>query len=806
MMQGAAGAATGGYSVDNSIVLDDGSSQRLNWTPGTAASSDKIHTVSVWFKLGNLGTNRRFINAEVSGGTGAYQLGLNTSDKLIVHPKITSGSEMTSTRVLLDPHAWQHLCVSFDTTQSVEADRYYVALNGEDISSEMTGTKPPQNMTMKLLESGVVQTIGAYKDGAYSSYMDGYLSEFVVIDGVKLDATSFGEYDTNGVWRPVDVSGLTFGTNGFYLDFAASGDLGNDVSGNANDFTTSGSPTQSSDTPTNIHCVVTPLYLDDGALSEGNLTITPSGPNGASFGSIVIPETGVWGAKVTNINGCTSTALRVGVCSIDADKTANLSTTSGIYGVFYRDNGVVLIDGSSDTTGLDTFAASSEAVEIIVDRANDLVHFYTDGGDQGEYTIPSGHEGKPLVFATNWGATDANVTWDFGQGGYDPSGTHSGALALNSANLYTNAAPAIEDGTAHFQAITWSGDNNAPRSLTFSGNSALPPDFMWAKRRNSSKSHVLVDEVRGDDGTAMYSLESDSSGAELDSGTTGTAGYFSSLDANGFTLDVASTFSNLNDSGSTYVGWGWKGDGTSGSSNTAGSIPSTVNVNDTAGFSVVKYTSTDGSGAGTVGHGQTGALDLILVKNLDSADNWAVYHSGNTSAPETDYLILNLTNGTADSDTFWNDTAPSSTSPFVFSVGTSGAVNDQGAATNHIAYCFRSIPGYSAFGSYESNTSLDGPLILMDFKPAFFMCKSIDDAGDWLIFDAGREPYNEMQATLSANTDGDENTSTTVSDIDFLSNGVKLREDNIDLNSTGTYIWAAFAEHPFAGSSPATAR
>jgi hypothetical protein len=624
---GAAGAATGGYSVDNSIVLDDGSSQYLTG-PTLSGGSERIGTYSFWTKRANLGTQQEiYTQYRTSSSNLAFRVRFLSGDTLDIVCENDAGGVIlrrTTTQVFRDPHAFLHVHIQIDGNQTDDTC-CTLSINGSAVSDFSTKTNLSSATNLNLFTSSKSAFIGSTPGPA--GYYDGYLSEFVCIDGSALDATSFGEYDTNGIWRPVNVSGLTYSGNSFYLPFSAgtganlgansvsassftpaaanyiynatyltigSGTIDNNgspgVSGRLNNpfngdftfsftataiagsifgvfdatelstfstgtddggldsmtnswwyddggngtggggtvgngyfmygnssqgtgpiaagsavtiertgstikitddssdahsfsqtfsgpvyimvghrniasksmdydsvsmngaeaFAVSGSPTQSSDTPTNIHCVVTPLYLDDGALSEGNLTITPSGPNGASFGSIVIPETGVWGAKVTNINGCTSTALRVGVCSIDADKTANLSTTSGIYGVFYRDNGVVLIDGSSDTTGLDTFAASSEAVEIIVDRANDLVHFYTDGGDQGEYTIPSGHEGKPLVFATNWGATDANVTWDFGQGGYDPSGTHSGALALNSANLYTNAAPAIEDGTAHF--------------------------------------------------------------------------------------------------------------------------------------------------------------------------------------------------------------------------------------------------------------------------------------------------------------------------------------------------------------------
>jgi hypothetical protein len=313
---------------------------------------------------------------------------------------------------------------------------------------------------------------------------------------------------------------------------------------------------------------------------------------------------------------------------------------------------------------------------------------------------------------------------------------------------------------------------------------------LWIKKRNGASQHLINDTVRG----AQKELYTNLSNAEA-AQPQGVKSFSSS----GYTLGTAGDYNNASD---TFVDFAWKGDGTSGATNNDGSINSTVNVNDTAGFSVVKYTSTNGGGAGTVGHGQTGALDLILVKNLDSTDNWAVYHSGNTSAPETDYLILNLTNATADSNTFWNDTAPTST---VFSVGTSGAVNDQGAATNHIAYCFRSIPGYSAFGSYAASSG--NPLILLDFTPAFAIFKRIDSTGEWPMFDNARNPYYDADsARLYADTAGNENTGT--DRVQFGSNFIKITaaHTSADPNVGGTYIYAAFAENPFAGTTPATAR
>jgi hypothetical protein len=220
-----------------------------------------------------------------------------------------------------------------------------------------------------------------------------------------------------------------------------------------NNFFTSGSPTQSSDTPTNNYSNVTPLDIDDATLSNGNLTTTPSGSDGLTKASMVIPESGVWGVKITNKDGCTSTALRVGVAIQTVPRTTNPSNTSGWYNVFYRDEGVVLINGSTDTSGLDTFAASGEYVEIIADMDAGTVHFYTSAGDQGEYTIPAGYSGNPLTFMASHGASDVNLDWDFGQNGYDPSSTHTGALALNTANLYTNAAPAAADASDEIVAV-----------------------------------------------------------------------------------------------------------------------------------------------------------------------------------------------------------------------------------------------------------------------------------------------------------------------------------------------------------------
>jgi hypothetical protein len=215
----------GGFDVPNAIHFSAASSQYFTRTPG-AAGNTKTWTVSVWFRLGALGTERRFINAFVSGGTGCTQLGLTSTGTLIFDSKVGSFENRT-TRVLRDPGAYYHAVFGLDTTQTTGADRYKLELNGVDISSELSGTKPTLDAVCKLNDT-VLHTVGAYNDGATSLFYDG---NFIIdiIDGQKLDASYFGEFDENGVWRPIDVSGLTFGTNGFHLSTADGVDAKNDA-------------------------------------------------------------------------------------------------------------------------------------------------------------------------------------------------------------------------------------------------------------------------------------------------------------------------------------------------------------------------------------------------------------------------------------------------------------------------------------------------------------------------------------------------------------------------------------------------
>ena len=309
-------------------------------------------------------------------------------------------------------------------------------------------------------------------------------------------------------------------------------------------------------------------------------------------------------------------------------------------------------------------------------------------------------------------------------------------------------------------------------------------DFTWIKDRDSGASyHYLYDTVRGA-GVAIYSNDTASEATNINN--------LASFDASGFTVG---TGGGVNASGNNFVSWNWLAGGT-GVSNTDGTITSSVSANTTSGFSIVSYTG-NGTGGATVGHGLGTTPSMIIVKSRDNGTlDWGVYHKsiGNTGA-----VYLDLTNATDTSAGFWNNTSPNSS---VFTLGVGGTTNNSG---DFIAYCFAEKQGFSKFGSYTGNGNNDGTFIYTGFKPAFVIIKSTS-TNTWIMLDNKRGSYNVNQSKLFADDSSVENTDTS-NGIDFLSNGLKLRRNNSEINTSGqSYIYMAFAEEPLVGDNPATAR
>ena len=351
----------------------------------------------------------------------------------------------------------------------------------------------------------------------------------------------------------------------------------------------------------------------------------------------------------------------------------------------------------------------------------------------------------------------------------------------------------IDDPSAHFQTMIFTGDGNDNRAITNDGNSNLQPDWIWFKNRDTTNSHNVLDSTRG----VGKTLEgTNSTTAEGDTST-----RLTSFDSDGFTVRTdPSVNGNTND----IVAWQWKANGGTTTTNDAsatsvGTIDSVYQANTTAGFSIVTHT---GSGsAGNIAHGLGAVPEWVLTKNRSQSASWANYHKG---AGNEYYLELDTTDAREAGSSVWGDTTPSSTT---FRVGGANTKNNS-SSDNFVSFCFAPIQGYSKFGTYTGNSDANGTFVYLGFKPAWLMFKKTSGSDGWGIFDNRRNtqqgnPRDIYLQPNSSNADSSESDS-----IDFLSNGFKWRISSGFRNETGsTYVYFAFAEHPFVSSKgvPVTA-
>ena len=333
----------------------------------------------------------------------------------------------------------------------------------------------------------------------------------------------------------------------------------------------------------------------------------------------------------------------------------------------------------------------------------------------------------------------------------------------------------------YFNTVTYSGNGSNGHTITGVG---FNPDFVWIKPRSGSDDHRLFNQVAG---INKY-LETNNTNAEVTDAilTTNSDGY------------VLTNAGEVNSGTTTYVGWNWKANG-SGSSNSDGSITSTVSANTTSGVSIVTYTGTGSSG--TIGHGLGVAPTIVLFKKRSAVSNWYFYTYQIDGS--SDELGLNLTEGKTDRSL----TAPTSS---VFYVDNQSERNASSA--NQLAYVFAEVKGFSKFGIYQgvNDTGTDGSIndvfVYTGFKPAFLLLKKYNSSGTgWFIFDNKRDDDNPISSFLMPQASNSEDSSLSRS-FDLLSNGFKSRGNSDDTSGAGSsYLYAAFAENPFVGNDSGTA-
>ena len=518
-----------------------------------------------------------------------------------------------------------------------------------------------------------------------------------------------------------------------------------------------------------------PVGLGGGTLSNGNLSVSTS-TDIASVSAFAM-TTGKWYWEVTLT---TSSNPRVGVYNVGAANPAGLGATANGWCLL---NGPSRVFNNGSTTNYGTFLGNNGDVVMLAYDADAGKLWYGVNGSwfasgnpaTGANPSQSSVTGSAIVPASSSG-TGANVhDFNFGQRPFAYTAP-SGFKALCTANL---PEPTIANGATAMDVKLYTGNGS---TQTISGLN-FSPDLVWIKSRNiSGYWHELFDSVRG---VSRRLFSNDTSAEDFRSGQGLTA-----FNGDGFTLTYVDGNDNGNNSsGNTFVAWTWDA-GTSTVTNTQGSITSQVRANASAGFSIVSWTSS-GLNA-SFGHGLGVAPALVIARRRNVAENWIVYHKN--MGGNNGYLLLQSTAAFATGVDPWASTDPTSTI-----VSYKNQWLGAGTGNPMIAYCFAPVAGYSAFGSYTGNGSADGPFVYTGFRPRWLMWKASSAAGyDWRIIDTARDQYNASGLQLYPNTAGAEGDYRSSLGIDLLSNGFKLRNASYENNNGIVYIYAAFAESPFA--------
>jgi hypothetical protein len=583
------------------------------------------------------------------------------------------------------------------------------------------------------------------------------------------------------------------------------------------------------DSPTNNFCTLNVLLPTTTVnVSNGNLSGVVGNAATKIFSTFLLPNIGQWYWEV--VFSTFTAEGSVGIAEVDSD----LSTHVG-----YDVNSFGFRTGNKATNSVNTpYGATygtGDVVRVLWDGNNRQILFGVNETMYGvAFTVSTDKDYYP-AFGDNAAGASSTFSVNFGQdptfGGTKTSGSAdapdangigsfyyqppTGALALCTANL-PDFTPTVTDDTPqdYFKAVTYqaSGVNNQIQNV----NVGFQPDLIWIKNRDNTETHYLTDTIRS-------SLTNDRLDKFLCSNETSAEATVSNRVSDA-TITLKSYGFDISDSDMAngelyfgtrkYVAWCWKAGGAPSADDKAmvdgvestipgdakldaGNItPTRMSVNTKAGFSVVKF-SAGSAGNKTIPHGLDYKPDFVLLKGLDSASGWFVYHNG--LSDDTKYLYLH--DSFSESDLTQNSRTWGGRT-FDNNVISAESNYTMLANENYIAYCWHSVENYSKFGSYTGNGSADGPFVFCGFRPAFVMVKNTSSTGSWIIHDSSRNDYNPSSNHLRANNSNSEDPGT-AEYIDILSNGWKSRGagGNVNLNSSTTYIYMAFAEQPFKYSN-----
>ena len=563
-------------------------------------------------------------------------------------------------------------------------------------------------------------------------------------------------------------------------------------------------------------CTLSPLdrseYGTAPSLTGGNLRYqtTGSGPgnNDATRGTMATPTTGKWYFEFVDVQNYTVVGMQeIQPSGVRKWNTNGYPVTQSGISQFYvfLHQGDVNINNSNTSSAFTTFS-DGDIGGIAIDLDNGAFYLhnagtYVNSGDPTSGSsktgslgnITTGKEYIPITCNHSYGS-DTRMYFNFGQDstfqGYTTAGGNadangfgdfkyappSGYLALCSANLPVSADidPAQTDDDfpqKNFNVVTFSG-NGSTNAVTGLG---FKPDFIWGFTRDGNQSKRMIDSTRG----GSSSIFSDSTAAASTSKT-----VICEFGSDGFTAN-GGYFNN--DSGKECGAWCWRANGGTTSSNSSGSITSTVQTNPAQNFSIATYTGSGSAGA-TIGHGLSAKPAFILIKNTSDVDYWAVYHE----SIGADFYTSLTASVFSNNATFWNDTEPTSS---VITLGTNNRVN--GSSNSHVCYAWSQVEGYMKFSTYTGNGNADGPFVYTGFRPRMLFIKRNANSHNWITFDTATVTFNPVNEYANWDT-GNASAQSASDKIDVLSTGFKLRSTGSSFNNSGSeYVYGAWGDVPF---------
>lgn len=692
-------------------------------------------SLSVWLFADDLSTSYRWVFGNWNSTSQDIYIMVNSSGTIEVNPDGNNGTTIFGSSGTFTTNTWHHLAVSMN------AGAYTVYFNGSNLGSGST--------TNTTFDNGNNYQIGKTPNSSINEW-SGKMDQFRLFDKAISSSevtTLYGETFASTTISTTDIFDDNSGVALYQLD------------GNAND--TGG-----------VSGKFGSAAIFNGSSSKIDITgFSNFGSSGVSISAWV--NVNDFSTSPTILNLYSNNSIVFGINSsgnffrsgqgTTVTSTSAMSTNTWHNVVLTADtsgNVSLYLDGSAAGTGNSTTAMYNDT------NQSDLIGAYGTISQPMDGRIDEVRIYSDVLTSTEVGYIYNNTT---------ASIPTDNLLAYYKLNGNARDEQQLYDGTA--TNVTYAYDGTAS-NVTYQEATKFTPDLVWIKARTDTRTHSLLDTVRG----ASKIIQSESTAAEWDG-----SAYFESFDSNGFTVKSSANF--INNSSHNYVAWCFNAGTNTAAQNNDGTQPTTVKANQDAGFSIVEFTSPS-SGVVTLGTGLTQQPKLIISKVTNTAADWPVFVDGFDT---TDYILLNSSAAKVNhSSDLWNLSNWSNT--------TFGCHRDMyGTSNTVIAYCFHDVTGYQKIGTYDG-TGASGNMVETGFEPAFLLIKQTNTSGsNWNIIDNKRDTENPRDVVLWADTTDTESTASQsgVYDVNFLSNGFSLENTYQPFNASGgTYIYLAIAADP----------